>query len=60
MIRLEVRQTSIGINGSVNVEFFLTEAQYLILAREFIDRLEAGKSSRDKESDKYLDLELAE
>lgn len=45
--------------SSVNVEFFLPEAQYLILARAFIGYLEKAKSPT-ADDDKYLELALSD
>lgn len=45
--------------SSVNVEFFLPEAQYLTLARSFMDEIEVGDSPTEEEG-KYLELILAD
>lgn len=45
--------------SSVNVEFFLPEAQYLVLARHFIGYVEKGRTPTD-DDDKYLELELSD
>lgn len=45
--------------SSVNVEFFLPEAQYLVLARSFMDELEVGDSPTEEDG-KYLELILAD
>lgn len=45
--------------SSVNVEFFLPEAQYLVLARHFIGYIEKSKTPTD-DDDKYLELILSD
>lgn len=45
--------------SSVNVEFFLPEAQYLVLARHFIGYMEKNRTPTD-DDDKYLELILSD
>jgi membrane fusion protein (multidrug efflux system) len=46
--------------SSVNVEFFLPEAQYLTLAREVIELSDAGEDPREGDEKKYLELILSD